>query len=116
MCILVLPSAIAIRAIMAIKSHKWLLWHLWQQSWHCQYGHYGYPGKEHRKTNSAVLELNPFKSYDCLKSSCWSLECSLYYKTGRLGVKFTDTRNTWPRRKTKGVLDSDKEGEHFGRV
>ena len=110
-----LPSAIAITAITAIN------------------GCYGIYGNSHGTANMATMgiqgksiekltqlcwfELNrTIPSKDCLKSSCWSLECSLYYKTGRLGVKFTDTRNTWPRRKTKGVLDSDKVGEHFGRV
>ena len=116
MCILVLPSAIAIRAIMAINSHKWPLWHLWQQLWQHQYAHYGYPVKEHRKTDSAVLFSaqcdNPFISYDCLTSCCWSLECSLYCKNGRLRSKSTDMGRKQPRAKTNPVLESVKQKDN----
>ena len=64
-------------AFMALLAHG-----LWQDQ--CDY--YGYPVKEHQKTNSPVLLSphydNPLKSYRCLNFSSWSLHCEPHCKNG----------------------------------
>ena len=59
-------------ALMALMAYG-----LWQDQ--CDY--YGYPVKEHQKTNSPVLLSphydNPLKSYRRLNFSSWSLHCHI---------------------------------------
>ena len=73
-----LPSAIAISAITAKNGHYG------HGRWQHQYGHYGYPVKEHGKPNSAVLVSaqyhNPFKSYGHLNFGTSGLHCDLHSK------------------------------------
>ena len=56
--------------------------------WQHQYGHYGYPVKEHGKTNSSVLVSaqyhNPFKSYGHLNFDTSGLDCDLHSKNDML--------------------------------
>ena len=85
------------------------------------------------KTNMAIMGIQ-WKSMEKLTQQSWFQLSSTFhskvmaiwsfvlgayivtYTISQSWSAFTDTRNTWPRWKIKGVLESDKGREQFGRV